>query len=176
MPPDARVRPAHTQDLPHIVPLFCSSLDVVTQHKQQTPEYDNSLISDLVSRQCFPTDADGPVHTFVLEELSTNTILGYAIVKTLAADGCGGQQSHELHQLVVPSSFRSKRLMGMLMGHLQNLFAQHGLWVRVIKRYEKACRFYRKWHFTYVKEMQAQGVNETVPVLIMYWPGDVDRR
>jgi hypothetical protein len=66
--------------------------------------------------------------------------------------------------------------MGMLMGHLQNLFAEHGLWVRVIKRYEKACRFYRKWHFADVKEMQAQGVNETVPVLIMFWPGDVDRR
>jgi len=170
------VRSARIEDISHIVPLFCSSLDVVTQNKTTgiTSEYDNSLIKELVLRQCFPPDQDS-VRTFVLEELSTNTILGYAIVKTLAADGCGGQQSHELHQLVVPASFRSKRLMGMLMGHLQNLFAEHGLWVRVIKRYEKACRFYRKWHFTYVKEMQTEGVNETVPVVIMFWPGDVDR-
>jgi len=175
MPPDARVRNARIDDLPHIVPLFCSSLDVVT-HSKQAAEYDNLLIKDLVARQCFPPDSPAEVHTFVVEELSTNSILGYAIVKTIAADGCGGQQSHELHQLVVPTSFRSKRLMGMLMGHLQNLFAEHGLWVRVIKRYEKACRFYRKWHFADVKEMQAQGVNETVPVLIMFWPGDVDRR
>jgi len=175
MPPDARVRNARIDDLPHIVPLFCSSLDVVTHSKHPT-EYDNSLIKELVARQCFPPESPPAVHTFVVEELSTNSILGYAIVKTIAADGSGGQQSHELHQLVVPTSFRSKRLMGMLMGHLQNLFAEHGLWVRVIKRYEKACRFYRKWHFTDVKEMQAQGVNETVPVLIMFWPGEADRR
>jgi len=175
MPPDARVRNARFDDLPHIVPLFCSSLDVVT-HSKQPAEYDNSLIKELVTRQCFPPDSGSAVHTYVVEELSTNSILGYAIVKTIASDGCGGQHSHELHQLVVPTSFRSKRLMGMLMGHLQNLFAEHGLWVRVIKRYEKACRFYRKWHFADVKEMQAQGVNETVPVVIMFWPGDVDRR
>jgi len=175
MPPDARVRPARIDDLPHIIPLFCSSLDVVTHNKHA--EYDNSIIKDLVTRQCFPTDPAAHVHTYVVEELSSDCILGYAIVKTVAPDGCGAQtSSHELHQLVVPTSFRSKRLMGMLMGHLQNLFAEHGLWVRVIKRYEKACRFYRKWHFTDVKEMQAQGVNETVPVVIMYWPGDPDRR
>jgi len=175
MPPDARVRNARYDDLPHIVPLFCSSLDVVTHSKPST-EYDNSLIKELVTRQCFPSDSSTTVHTYVVEEMSTNSILGYAIVKSIAADGGGGQSSHELHQLVVPTSFRSKRLMGMLMGHLQNLFAEHGLWVRVIKRYEKACRFYRKWHFADVKEMQAQGVDETVPVVIMFWPGDVDRR
>jgi hypothetical protein len=75
MPPDARVRNARIDDLPHIVPLFCSSLDVVT-HSKQAAEYDNHLIKELVARQCFPPDSPAEVHTFVVEELSTNSILG----------------------------------------------------------------------------------------------------
>lgn len=75
MPPDARVRPARFDDLPHIVPLFCSSLDVVT-HSKQHAEYDNSLIKELVARQCFPQDPSVAVHTYVVEEHSTNSILG----------------------------------------------------------------------------------------------------
>jgi hypothetical protein len=78
MPPDTRVRSARIDDLPHIIPLFCSSLDVVTHNKQAAAaaDYDISIIKDLVSRQCFPADPSAHVHTYVVEELSSDSILG----------------------------------------------------------------------------------------------------
>jgi len=165
MPPTARVRPARVDDLAHIVPLFCSSLDLTPHSKGSdgTLPYDLSLINNIVLSQCFPSDQES-VQTYVVEDFSADQIQGFAIVKALEPE-----KSHELNQLVVPAMYRSKRTMNMLMSYLQNQHCEYGLWVRVIKRCEKACRFYKKWNFNFVREMQADGVNETV--VIMYWPG-----